>query len=176
MSSAPLILLDRDGVLNEDRVDYVKSLEELVLIPEALQALALLKQAGYRIAVCTNQSCLDKGILSHDQLAVLHAEIQRRCDQAIDRFYVAPDAVPSPRRKPAPGMLLEALEDFQAEAAHTWFIGDALRDLEAGKSAGCQPILVRTGKGRATEQQGWPESLEPVRIYDNLLVAVKNLL
>jgi D-glycero-D-manno-heptose 1,7-bisphosphate phosphatase len=104
----------------------------------------------------------------------VHAELQSRLraqGAGIDRFYVCPDAQPSPRRKPAPGMVLEALHDFGTDPRTTPFAGDALRDLEAARSANCVPVLVRTGKGAAVEKNGLPDTVLPVQVYDTLLEA-----
>jgi D-glycero-D-manno-heptose 1,7-bisphosphate phosphatase len=148
-----LILLDRDGVINEDRTNYVKTPCELVLIRESANAIRRLNRAGFKIAVATNQSCIARGIITEQALAAVHDHLLKQLQAQgahIDRFYVCPDAHPSPRRKPAPGMLLEALADFGANPSKTYFVGDALRDLEAAVSAHCRPVLVKTGKGEWT--------------------------
>jgi D-glycero-D-manno-heptose 1,7-bisphosphate phosphatase len=175
----PLLLLDRDGVLNEDKHDYVKSLDELVLIPQAIEAVGIACKAGYTVAVCTNQGCIEKGWLSLEGLAAIHARIQDAVQASgghISHFYFSPHAQQHPMRKPTPGMLLQALHNFNGTAANTAFVGDALRDIEAGYAAGCQPVLVRTGIGKQTEAQ-LPEHphLSHTRIYDCLMGAVRGI-
>ena len=166
-----LILVDRDGVLNEDRPDSVKSPEELVLYPDALKAVARLKQAGHIVALITNQSILGKETISWDQFDKIQGKLLGALSAegaSLDRIYVAPDApwAATERRKPGAGMLQEALADsgFVAETAP--MVGDALRDLQAAHKIGCPRILVRTGKGRKTEQDPELKKLAPVAIYE----------
>jgi D-glycero-D-manno-heptose 1,7-bisphosphate phosphatase len=168
---AKLVILDRDGVINEDREDWVKSIAEFHFIDGSIMAIKRLNEAGYAVAVATNQSCINRGVITWDALHTIHQHMQdtlARAGARLDAIYVAPDYVPSPRRKPAAGMLYEALRDFHAVPAETPFIGDAERDIQAAITAGCVPILVRTGKGRATEA-ALPQA---VRTYDCLADAV----
>jgi len=176
-----LILLDRDGVLNEDRVDYVKSLEELIMVAGSAAAVGRLNAAGCKIAIVTNQSCIGREVITEEQLEQIHEKIQRELTAYtghIDKWYVAPDHPDraTARRKPGPGMMLEALEHFNVAPENAVLIGDALRDLQAAKAAGCHFILVRTGKGAALEQIGLPEELEGTPIFDDLDHAVSALL
>ena len=175
-----LVLLDRDGVINEDTPQGVTALAEFHFIPRAIEGIVRLTKAGYRLAVCTNQSAIGKGLLSEEGLAEIHQHMLSEITQAggrIDRIYVAPDHpdAPSERRKPAPGMLREALTDFAADAAHTPFIGDALRDMEAAAVLGCPRILIRTGKGAALESAGIPEHIVPLTLCDDLYAAAELL-
>lgn len=168
-----LVLLDRDGVINEDTPLGVARLEEFRLLPGALEGIARLSQAGWRIAVVTNQSAVAKGLLSLEALEALHAHLRRQVSAQggrIDAFYVCTDHPdhPTPRRKPAPGMILEALRDFGADAAATPFIGDALRDMQAAARAGCPRILVKTGKGKIALNTGLPDEVQPVTTVDGL--------
>lgn len=176
-----LVLLDRDGVLNRDRPESVRTPEELIMIPRAGAAVARLNRAGIRVAVVTNQSVVGRGVIDeamlagiHDRLAAMLAEDGAR----LDALLIAPDApdAATVRRKPAPGMLNEALAQFGERPDKCPMIGDALRDLEAASAAGCPRVLVRTGKGRATEAAGWPASIDPVRIHDDLWDAVDAIL
>jgi D-glycero-D-manno-heptose 1,7-bisphosphate phosphatase len=176
-----LVLLDRDGVINEDLPRGVVHPEEFRLLPGALDGIAMLTQAGCRIAVVTNQSVIGKGLVSAEQVDALHSALAEQVEAAgglIDRFYVCPDhpEKPTPRRKPAPGMLLEALEDFGVQAAQTPFVGDALRDLQAAQAAGCPRWLVKTGKGAALLAEGLPASLQPVMVVDDLRAAARSIL
>jgi D-glycero-D-manno-heptose 1,7-bisphosphate phosphatase len=184
-SSAPaaaprvrLVILDRDGVLNEDRLDYVKSVPELIVIPGAAAAVARLNAARIPVAVATNQSCIGKGLLSEAALEEIHAALEDRLNQAggwLDTILFCPDNYASPRRKPAPGMLLEAMALFGVPPQETVFIGDALRDLQAAASAGCRAMLVRTGQGRLTESELGRVDL-PVTVHDTLALAIDYLL
>lgn len=176
-----LVLLDRDGVINEDRPVGVTRPEEFQLIPGALEGIALLTQAGFRIAIVTNQSVIGKGLASEAMVHALHYALEEQVDAAgglIDRFYVCPDHPerPTPRRKPAPGMILEALEDFGVDAAKTPFVGDALRDMQAAHAAGCPRWLVKTGKGQALLAEGLPASIMPVMVAEDLRAAAREII
>lgn len=176
-----LVLLDRDGVINRDAAEGILRAEDFHFLPGAVEAIAQLRHAGFRVAVCTNQSAVGRGRLSEAELARIH---QRMCDGVaeaggcIDAVFYAPDPpqAPTHRRKPGPGMLLEAMAKFAAQPAQTPMVGDMLRDLEAAQAAGCPRVLVRTGKGRHTEAQGLPAALAPVTVVDDLLEAVRHIL
>jgi D-glycero-D-manno-heptose 1,7-bisphosphate phosphatase len=176
-----LVLLDRDGVLNEDRADFVKAPGELVLVPGAAAAVARLTGAGIRVAVCTNQSCVGRGIITADRLELIHAHLRNllaREGARVDAFFVCPHAPwdNCECRKPSPGLLREALRWFNADAAATPMIGDALRDLRAAQAAGCPRHLVRTGHGGETQAEGVPHDVLPVAVHDDLAAAVSALL
>ena len=148
-----LVLLDRDGVINENRPDSVKNISELKIIRGAAEAIARLNHAGIGVAIVTNQSIVGRGIISAAALNHIHDTLLKILwDEAgarIDHIYVAPDDpnTPTMRRKPRPGMLLEALADFKKSAKKTIMIGDNMTDFEAAYAAGCQFHLVRTGNG-----------------------------
>lgn len=176
-----LVLLDRDGVLNEDRPTSVRSPDELIPIPRAAGAVARLNRAGLRVAVCTNQSILGRGIIDETMLDSIHARLAAALTSEgahLDAIFVAPDAPDraTSRRKPGPAMLQEALARFAADPAETPMIGDSLRDLQAAGAAGCQRHLVLTGKGRDTARAGLPPELDPVTIHEDLWHAVDHLL
>ena len=176
-----LVLLDRDGVLNQDRTDYVKNPGELVMIPGAAAALARFNQAGHRVVVVTNQSCVGRGLLAPEMLERIHYHLRHELALAgarLDDLLVAtePPWQPSPRRKPAPGMLREALAKHRMPASDAVMIGDSLVDIEAAAAVGCRRILLRTGKGGATLAAGIPRDLLPVAVYDDLAVAADALL
>lgn len=175
-----LILLDRDGVLNEDRPDYVTAPDQLILIPGAAEAVARMNALGWTVVVCTNQACVGKGIIDTARLALIHAHLRdglARAGARLDDILFAPDPpwAASDRRKPGPGMLREAMAKYRTAPAETVFIGDNLTDLQAAKAAGCRRILVRTGKGRLTQANGWPADLLPVTVAENLIEAVDRL-
>lgn len=171
-----LVLLDRDGVINTNLPQSVLAVDAFEFLPRSLDALALLTRAGITLAICTNQSCVGRGLISQAELDAIHAHMLSAITAhggAIARIYAATDAPEhaSDRRKPGAGMLHDALRDFHADAAHTPFIGDSLRDLQAAQAAGCPRLLVRTGHGQALEADGIPAILAPVAIYDDLYQA-----
>ena len=176
-----LVLTDRDGVLNEDRPEGVTHPDQLRLIAGAAAALRRLNLAGVPVACVTNQSAVGRGVIRASELAAIQARLEAELAAAgarLDLILVATDAPEraGPRRKPAPGMLLEALERFQVKADEAVMIGDDLRDLEAAAAAGCRRILVRTGKGAALAAAGLPERLQPVQLCDSVAAAVYRLL
>jgi len=176
-----LALLDRDGVLNEDLPDFVKTPDELRMIPGAAEAVARLNRAGWRVAVCTNQSCIGRGIVQPDMLERIHDRLRdnlARAGARIDRIYFAPDPpwAATERRKPRPGMLRQAMGELNHPPAEAVMIGDSVGDMEAAATAGCRRILVRTGKGRATQAAGLPDHVLPLEVYESLAAAVDALL
>jgi D-glycero-D-manno-heptose 1,7-bisphosphate phosphatase len=175
-----VVLLDRDGVLNEDRADYVKNPGELVLIPGVGEAIARLNGAGFKIAIISNQSAVGRGIISQAMLDEINSKLLselRKASAKIDLFLVCTDAPgqPSQRRKPAPGMLREALTHFRAQPLDAVMIGDQVSDLLAAKAAGCARFLVRTGKGAQTQAAGLPADVLPVAVYNSLMEAAVSL-
>lgn len=175
------VLLDRDGVINLDRADSVKSSSEFSLLPGVEKAIARLNQAGILVAVITNQAVVGRGELSLKGLSVIHQKMEDLLHQKgawIDRIYYCTDTgeQPSSHRKPAPGMLLDALKDFGFSPKETAFVGDALRDLQAAYKADCERHLVLTGKGQKTQLEGWDDSLEPVHVHSHLSEAVDYIL
>ena len=145
-----LVLLDRDGVINEDLPTSVLKLEEFHLIPGSLETIVALNMAGLKVAVVTNQGCVGRGELSHGGLGRLHDHLQATLASlggGIDHIFACTDAVASARRKPAPGMLVEALDLFGVAPWEAVMVGDHLVDYEAALGAGCGFVLVRTGKG-----------------------------
>ncbi|MBL8806456.1 MAG: D-glycero-beta-D-manno-heptose 1,7-bisphosphate 7-phosphatase [Rhodospirillales bacterium] len=176
-----LVLIDRDGVLNVDRADYVKNPGELEMIPGAAAAVARLNAAGLLVAVCTNQSPIGRGIFDEAMLARIHDRLRDELAQAgarLDAIFHCPDAPgpPSACRKPAPGMLQAAMRRFGATAGETPFVGDTLTDMQAALAAGCARHLVRTGHGARTQAAGLPADLLPVAIHETLADAVDALL
>ncbi|MBF0124558.1 MAG: HAD-IIIA family hydrolase [Magnetococcales bacterium] len=165
---AAVVLLDRDGVINYDRPDSVKSLAELIILPGVVEALCLLHQADVRAIVVTNQACVGRGALSMAQLEQIHHYMVEQVEQGggrIDAIYCCPHAagVECDCRKPLPGLIHQAQRDWGFNRATTWMVGDAGRDIEAARSAGCLPALVRTGKGIMTAPH-----YADVPLFDNL--------
>jgi D-glycero-D-manno-heptose 1,7-bisphosphate phosphatase len=181
MNRPALVLLDRDGVLNVDRSDYVKTPGELVMIDGAAAAVARLNRALIPVALCTNQSAVGRGIVAPAMLERIHDALKERLFASgarLDAVFCCTDP-PGPHsthRKPAPGMLLDALRRFRVAPASAVMIGDSLRDLQAAYGAGVARILVRTGHGATTQGQGIPAGLLPVAVHADLAAAVDALL
>lgn len=174
-----LVILDRDGVINFDSPQFIKSPEEWKPIPGSLEAIARLNQAGYRVVVATNQSGIGRGLFDMATLNAIHDKMHRALAQVggrIDALFFCPHAAElnCPCRKPRPGMFEEIARRFNVELEGVPAIGDAQRDLETAAAVGASPILVLTGKGRRTLEAGnLPEN---TRVFENLAEAVKHLL
>lgn len=163
-SSPKLIVLDRDGVINEDRDDYVKSVDEWIPIAGSLEAIALLNQAGYQIAIATNQSGLSRGYFSINDLHAMHTKMEsllKPLGGHIDSIFFCPhqDVHQCNCRKPAPGLMKEIALRYKKTDSNmpilgTPIVGDSLRDLQAGVALGATPHLVLTGKGEKTLSNG----------------------
>ena len=175
-----LALIDRDGVLNVNLAQSVRHPDELAMIPGAAAAVARLNRAGWLTALVSNQAVVGRGVIDAAMLERIQAKLRAALDEAgarLDAEFLCTDLPDSgsTRRKPAPGMLLEALARFGATPAATPMIGDALSDLEAAKAAGCARMLVLTGHGAAAAAC-LPASLAPVAIHRDLGEAVDALL
>ncbi len=173
-----LIILDRDGVINEDSDAYIKSVEEFIPLPGSLEAIARLKQAGYTVAVATNQSGIARGFYDEATLAAMHDKLARLLAEkggAIDYIAYCPHG-PDDNcdcRKPMPGLLQQIQQHFAVDLTGVPVVGDSLRDLQSARTMGARPILVKTGKGRRTLEKG--EGLEGVPLYDDLAAVVASL-
>jgi D-glycero-D-manno-heptose 1,7-bisphosphate phosphatase len=153
-----LIVLDRDGTINHDSDEFIKSPAEWKPIPGSLEAIARLNHAGWRVVVATNQSGLARGLLDMAALNAIHAEMHRAVALAggrIDAVFFCPHAADSncECRKPRPGMLHEIARRLNVALAGLPVVGDSLRDLEAAAAVGARPMLVLTGKGRKTREE-----------------------
>jgi D-glycero-D-manno-heptose 1,7-bisphosphate phosphatase len=147
------IFLDRDGVINENRPDYVKSWNEFCFLPGAKEALAVLSQAGHRLIVCTNQAGIARGMISRDTVEDIHHRMLAEIGKAggsIERVYYCPHGKEEGCccRKPRPGMLWRARDELGLDLQGALFIGDSISDIQAALAAGVYPILVLTGLGR----------------------------
>ncbi|TSA41570.1 MAG: D-glycero-beta-D-manno-heptose 1,7-bisphosphate 7-phosphatase [Methylococcaceae bacterium] len=172
------VLVDRDGVINQDSEAYITSPAEWQPIPGSLEAIALLTQHGYGVVVITNQSGLARGLFDVATLERIHAKMCQAVSQVggvINAIYYCPhnadDACAC--RKPKPGLLERFAQDTQTVLAECYFIGDSYRDIQAGLSAGAQPILVKTGNGQLTAKH-YPHLNVPV--FENLYEAVQYIL
>lgn len=153
-----LIILDRDGVINADSDDHIKSPEEWVPIPGSLEAIAELNAAGWRVVVASNQSGIGRGLFDIFTLNAIHEKLHRevgRVGGQIESIFFCPHT-PEDQcgcRKPKPGLLKDIAERFNVELDGVPCVGDSLRDLRAARNVGARPILVLTGKGRSTLEQ-----------------------
>lgn len=166
-----LVILDRDGVINHDSDDHIKSLDEWRPFPSAIEAIARLNREGWQVAVATNQSGIARGYFDRTTLQAIHEELQRRVEMAGGRIAHIAFCPHGPEdgcdcRKPRPGLLWEIGDALGLESLDdAWMVGDSLRDLQAGDTLGCRLALVRTGKGMATERAGVPSR---ALVFDNL--------
>lgn len=183
-SATKLIILDRDGVINEDSDTYVKSAAEWIPIPGSLEAIALLSQAGYQIAVATNQSGLARGLFSINDLHAMHqkmTDLLTPMGGRIDSIFFCPhvDADRCECRKPLPGLMHDIASRYRKPDSSkpllgVPIVGDSLRDLEAATVLGASPHLVLTGKGQKTVNQGVLPA--GTVVHANLLAFTKYLL
>lgn len=182
MSTPKFIILDRDGVINQDSEDFIKSPQEWVPIPGSIEAIAKLKEAGFTVIVATNQSGIGRQLFSLEDLNNIHQKMNREIIEAggiIDKIFFCPH-LPENNcqcRKPKPGLFDQIAQhygiDYQKQKIYA--IGDSLRDLEAAESAGAYPILVETGNGKKTLAQ-LPERFKNIACYANLTSAVDALI
>lgn len=175
-----LIILDRDGVINHDSDDYIRSPADWLPISGSAEAIAKLNNAGYHVAVATNQSGLSRGYFDLTILAEIHQKMHDLLAESgayIDQLEFCPDHPdkPGPNRKPAPGMVLKLLTDFNANPEDTWFVGDSISDVRCALNAGCKPALVLTGKGQETVSKSEFQALD-VPVFDSLAVFTELLL
>ncbi len=166
-----LVLLDRDGVVNQDSDDYIKSVDEWKPIPGSLQAIARLCDADFTVVVVSNQSGIARGLLDREDLRQIHREMHRQVEAAggrISGVFVCPHGPEEGCgcRKPQPGLLLDVERSLGIPVAGAPLVGDKPADLEAARRAGCEPILVRTGKGAAAERDG--TGIDTALVFDDL--------
>jgi D-glycero-D-manno-heptose 1,7-bisphosphate phosphatase len=177
----PAVFLDRDGTLIEE-LPYLSDPASVRLLSGAAEAIKLLRASGYVTVIATNQSAVGRGLITEERLNEIHLEMRRQLEHMgaeLDAIYYCTTA-PSrddasktldSRRKPSPGMLLDAANDLALDLASSWMVGDMIRDLEAAWNAGCPGrILVRTGKGATQESLRLPW---PFQVVDNVLSAAQ---
>ncbi|MDQ1362702.1 MAG: D-glycero-D-manno-heptose 1,7-bisphosphate phosphatase [Pseudomonadota bacterium] len=175
-----LIVLDRDGVINLDSDDYIKSVDEWQPVPGSLQAMGKLCQAGYTLVVATNQSGIARGYFDLSTLHAMHVKMGKQLEQyggQVDAVFFCPHA-PDDKcncRKPKDGLLRDIASRYQINLTGVPVIGDSLRDIQSARSVGARPILVRTGKGVRTVQKHADE-LADVPVYKDLAEAVTAIL
>lgn len=182
----PLVVLDRDGVINEDSDAYIRSLADWCPIPGSIAAIAALAQAGFTVAVATNQSGLSRGYLSLENLETIHNTLCQQVEEAggqIAGIFYCPH-LPEEGcncRKPATGLLLAIEAEVGESPRGAFFIGDSLKDLQAATAYGCRPVLVKTGKGTATAASLQADDIggvdyQSVLIFDDLAAASRHIL
>ncbi len=174
-----LVILDRDGVINHDSDQFIKSPDEWRAIPGSLEAIARLNHAGYRVVVATNQSGIGRGLFDMATLNAIHDKMHRSLALVggrIDAVFYCPHTADAQCecRKPKPAMLKEIGVRFSVDLTGVPAVGDSLRDLQAAAAVSAQPMLVLSGKGERTLRDGsFPETTV---VYPDLAFAVASLL
>jgi len=173
------IFLDRDGVINIE-VNYLSDPKDFVFIDGTIEALKILKEKGYLLIVITNQSGIARGYYDQERLAKIHSkmtDILKDHEMVLDDIFFCPH---HPKftglcdcRKPNPGMILKAADKYRINLEESYMVGDTLKDIKAGRNAGCQTALVLTGHG-AQEKKKIKE-IKPHFIYPNLFEFAKNI-
>lgn len=176
-----IIVLDRDGVINHDSDNYIKSVEEFIPIDHSISAIVRLCEAGFKVVVATNQSGLARNYFDDERLSEMHhllCTIVEKAGGVIDGIFYCPhhpnDGCSC--RKPGTGLLQQIEKEFACKLQGCYFVGDSLQDIEAARAFGCNPILVRTGKGLITEQLLNESNDFSVPTDDDLSAAVSRIL
>ena len=174
-----LIILDRDGVINEDSDDYIKSPDEWIPIPGSLESIGKLSQNGFRVVIITNQSGIGRKIFSIEMLHLIHKKMNTHLSQfggVIDGIFFCP-CRPEENcdcRKPKPGLYNDVSDRLQIPLENVFCVGDKITDIQAAENAGGTPILVRTGKGNDEINSGLVPKHIP--IYDDLASFVNKII
>lgn len=173
-----LLILDRDGVINQDSDAYIKSVEEWIPLPGAIDAIARLSRAGWTVTVATNQSGIARGYYDLATLEAMHERLRRLVREQGGEMGLIVYCPHGPEdacdcRKPRPGLLLQIAEHYAADLKGIWLVGDSARDLEAIRAVGGQPVLVRTGKGEKTLAKGIEDD---TLLFDDLAAVANHLL
>ena len=171
------VFLDRDGVINYNRSDHVKSWSEFEFLPGTLQALRSLAQLPWPIVVVSNQAVIGRGLVSQATIDDVHDRMLRIVEAAggrIDAVFYCPHRHDEgcTCRKPSPGLLLRAAYELQLNLAKSYLIGDALTDILAANAVSCQPILVKTGRGQEQIRLSAVQGVDGFRVADDLGDAV----
>jgi D-glycero-D-manno-heptose 1,7-bisphosphate phosphatase len=175
MSVMKLVILDRDGTINEDSLDYIKSEAEWKPLPGALEAIAKLNHAGWHVVVASNQSGLGRGLFDVAALNAMHAKMHKLLATAggrVEAIFSCPHGPTQPCRcrKPQPGLFEQIGERYGVDLKGVPTVGDSARDIIAGAAVGCEPHLVLTGKGEALRGQPLPDNFPAgTRVHENLL-------
>jgi D-glycero-D-manno-heptose 1,7-bisphosphate phosphatase len=173
-----LLILDRDGVINYDSDAYIKTLDEWIPLPGAVEAIARLSRAGWTVAVATNQSGLARGYYDQAALESMHTRLRQLVAEQGGELGLIVHCPHGPDdgcdcRKPKPGMLRQIAAHYGVSLAGVWFVGDSSGDLKAALAVGCQPVLVKTGKGLLTLAQPLPAG---TLVFDDLAAVASQLI
>jgi len=173
-----LLILDRDGVINQDSDAYIKSVEEWIPIPGSIDAIAQLSKAGWTVAIATNQSGIARGYYDLATLDAMHARLRELVAEQGGEVGLIVYCPHGPDegcdcRKPKPGMLKTIAEHYAVDLAGVWFVGDSKGDLEAALAVDCQSVLVMTGKGQKTRNTPLPAN---TLIFDDLAAVAAELI
>lgn len=173
-----LLILDRDGVINQDSDAYIKSVEEWIPIPGSIEAIAQLSKAGWTVAVATNQSGIARGYYDIATLDAMHARLRELVAEQggeVGLIVYCPHGPDEgcPCRKPKPGMLQQIAAHYAVDLAQHWFVGDSMGDLEAALAVDLQPVLVKTGKGLKTLSKTLPAG---TLIFEDLAAVARELI
>ncbi|MDM8348981.1 D-glycero-beta-D-manno-heptose 1,7-bisphosphate 7-phosphatase [Pseudomonas sp. sp1636] len=173
-----LLILDRDGVINYDSDAYIKTLDEWIPLPGAIEAIARLSKAGWTVAVATNQSGLARGYYDRAALEAMHARLRQLVAEQGGELGLIVHCPHGPDdgcdcRKPKPGMLRQIAAHYGVSLAGVWFVGDSRGDLNAALAVDCQPVLVKTGKGLRTLAQALPAG---TLVFDDLAALASQLI
>ncbi len=175
------IFIDRDGVINENRSDYVKNWDEFRFLAGSREAIAALSKAGHRIVVCTNQAGVAQGLISTDMMEDIHRRMLAAIEEVggvIEKVYTCTHSknADCDCRKPRPGMLLRASRELDLDMSDAIFIGDSITDMQAGSAAGVRTMLVLTGLGIEHYRLYYQQINRPFHVAVNLQHAVDIIL
>ncbi|MFK8052364.1 MAG: D-glycero-beta-D-manno-heptose 1,7-bisphosphate 7-phosphatase [Woeseiaceae bacterium] len=179
-----LVILDRDGVINRDSDDFIRTVDEWQPLPGSIEAISRLSQLGFTVTVASNQSGIGRGYFSKETVYKMHRKMRslvRAAGGHVSAIAFCPHAPDEGCRcrKPEPGLLEDIRLTTGMTLERAWLVGDSFRDLVAGQSVGCQLILVRSGKGRAVEEdskQSKPDWWSSVTVCDDLMSAAELIL
>ena len=174
-----MVVIDRDGVINQDSESYIKSADEWIPISGSLEAISRLKKAGYLVTVASNQSGLARGLYSEETLKQIHDKMEQMLavrGASVDGIFYCPHGPEANCvcRKPKPGLLIQIAHQFDIDLSVTPFVGDSISDIQAAQMANALPVLVRTGRGEHV-MQNYPEAVD-VPVYDDLAHFVRDTL
>lgn len=180
-SRQPAVFLDRDGVLIENiDGDYARSIDQIKVLSGAKEAVAKLSKAGFPLIIVTNQAAVAKGYITDDQAWTIQHEVESLVGKNNQNLFsiICPHASTDgcDCRKPKPGMLLEGAEKYHVDPGSSYFIGDALTDIEAAKAAGVQPIFVFTGRGESEYAKSTKEDMKNVILCKSVIEAARYIL
>ncbi len=172
-----LILLDRDGVVNQDSLHYIKNVDEFILIPESVEAIVRLKKAGYKIGIATNQSGVSRGLYTETELNAIHEKMIQSVQKAGGQIDAIEYCIHLPEegclcRKPQPGMLYALAKRFDCSLKHVPFVGDRVSDIQTALAVGADPVMVLSTMTDLVSLKAYPE----VPVFHSLAEYVDQLL